>query len=309
MAWDHLGADKPHVAYSLLGAFSIIFSLVSLFVKEKLYIGEATVATIFGVIIGPHALNWFDPSSWGNVDRITLELSRITLCVQIFAVAVELPKKYMLKHWLSILLLLLPVMTFGWLLASVFIWKLIPTLSWVEGLCIAACVTATDPVLASAVVGKGKFARRVPLHTRLLLSAESGCNDGMAFPFVYIALNCIHYVGQHGKIAFEFIVITVLYECLFGTLLGCVIGYSARHLIKFCENHNLIDRESFLSFFFFVSVLCAGLGSVLGCDELLTAFGAGCAFSWDGRYSSMYYYFLALFLAVFLAKMCVCGII
>ncbi len=63
-------------------------------------------------------------------------------------------------------------------------------LSWLESLVVAACVTATDPVLASSVVGKGKFAKRVPKHLRDLLSAESGCNDGMAFP-VYLSLYLI----------------------------------------------------------------------------------------------------------------------
>jgi sodium/hydrogen antiporter len=66
--------------------------LCSLFVKEKLYIGEATVATLCGVIVGPYSLKWFDPGSWGNVDQITLECSRILLVVQCFAVGVELPK-------------------------------------------------------------------------------------------------------------------------------------------------------------------------------------------------------------------------
>lgn len=66
--------------------------LVSLFVKEKLYIGEATVATICGVIFGPYAANLFNPTEWGNVDQITLECSRIVLVVQCFAVGVELPK-------------------------------------------------------------------------------------------------------------------------------------------------------------------------------------------------------------------------
>lgn len=253
--------------------------------KEKLYIGEATVATIFGVIVGPHALNWFAPQTWGNTDFITLEISRIVLVVQIFAVAVELPKKYMLRHWLSVLILLLPVMTFGWLISSVFIWKLVPTLTWIEGLCIAACVTATDPVLASAVVGKGKFARRVPGHLRNLLSAESGCNDGMAFPFAYLAINIIHYAGNHRQIAFHFIVISVLYECVFGSILGAIIGYSGRHAIKFAEKHNLIDRESFLSFYFVLALFCTGVGSIIGTDDLLVSFAAGTAFSWDGWFS------------------------
>lgn len=116
------------------------------------------------------------------------------LIVQIFAVAVELPKKYMLRHAMSVFMLLVPVMTFGWLIASVFIWKLVPTLRWVEALCIAACITATDPVLASAVVGKGKFSKRVPGHLRNILSAESGCNDGMAFPFVCEYNTVLHFI-------------------------------------------------------------------------------------------------------------------
>lgn len=285
MAWDQLWINKPHLAYAVIGGFTTVFSLVSLFVKEKLYIGEATVATIFGVIVGPHCLNWFSPTTWGNTDNITLEISRIVLVVQIFAVAVELPKKYMLKHWVSVVLLLFPVMTFGWLISSVFIWKLVPSVTWLESLVLAACVTATDPVLASAVVGKGKFAKRVPGHLRNLLSAESGCNDGMAFPFAYLALACIQHAGHPNTIAFHFIVITCLYECVFGTVLGAIIGYTGRHAIKFAEAKNLIDRESFLVFYFVLALFCTGVGSIIGVDDLLVAFAAGAAFSWDGWFS------------------------
>ncbi|KAK5240286.1 Na+/H+ antiporter, partial [Exophiala xenobiotica] len=188
MAWDQLAIDKPHLVYIILGGFTSIFMLCSLFIKEKLYIGEATVATICGVIFGPHAANLINPLTWGNTDKITLEFSRIVLVVQCFAVGVELPKAYMERHWKSVVFLLVPVMTFGWLVTSLFIWWMIPTLSWLESLAIAACVTATDPVLASSVVGKGKFAKRVPKHLRDILSAESGCNDGMAFPFIYLSL-------------------------------------------------------------------------------------------------------------------------
>lgn len=53
---------------------------------------------------------------------------------------------------------------------------------------IAAAVTPTDPILAQAVIG-GKFAdKHVPAHVRHMLAAESGCNDGAAFPFLGIAL-------------------------------------------------------------------------------------------------------------------------
>lgn len=68
------------------------------------------------------------------------------------------------------------------------IYALIPDLDFLSSLAVAACLTPTDPILAAAVVG-GKYAdKHVPAHLRHLLAAESGCNDGAAYPFLYIAL-------------------------------------------------------------------------------------------------------------------------
>ncbi|KAJ4311766.1 Na+/H+ antiporter [Neodidymelliopsis sp. IMI 364377] len=283
MAWDHLSITKPHLVYIILGGFTTLFMLCSSVIKERLYIGEATVATLCGIIFGPHAANLIDPSTWGNVDLITLEFSRIVLVVQCFAVGVELPRAYMEKHWRSVTLLLIPVMTFGWLITSLFIWGLFNShVNWLDSLCIAACVTATDPVLASSVVGKGKFAKRVPKHLRDLLSAESGCNDGMAFPFVYLAIYLIRYRPDANKVAFHWICYTILYECLFGAVYGVIIGYAARRLIRMAHEKDLIDRESFLVFYFVLALWCAGSGALLGLDDLLVGFACGVGFSNDG---------------------------
>ncbi|KAG6989764.1 5'-AMP-activated protein kinase subunit gamma [Physcia stellaris] len=285
MAWEQLSVNKPHWAYLILGGFTSLFMLVSLFVKEKMYIGEATVATICGIIFGPHAANLFDPSSWGNVDQITLECSRIVLVVQCFAVGVELPKAYMERHWKSVIFLLVPVMTFGWLITSLFIWWMVVPLTWLESLMCAACVTATDPVLASSVVGKGKFAKRVPKHLRDLLSAESGCNDGMAFPFIYLSFYLIHYRPHTNEVALHWFCNTILYECVFGCIYGVLIGYAGRHAIKWADRQGLIDRESFLVFYFTLALFCAGTGAMLGTDDLLVGFAAGVGFSNDGWFT------------------------
>ena len=285
MAWEQLTIDKPHLAYIIIGGFTSLFMLCSLFVKEKLYIGEATVATICGLIFGPHAANLFSPTTWGNTDKITLECSRIVLVVQCFAVGVELPKAYMERHWKSVTFLLVPVMTAGWLMTSVFVWWLVEPLTWLESLAIAACVTATDPVLASSVVGKGKFAKRVPKHLRDILSAESGCNDGMAFPFIYLSLYLIRYHLEGKEVVFHWVCLTVLYECIFGAVYGFLLGYIGRHLIKYAHRHALIDRESFLVFYFVLALFCAGSGSLLGLDDLLVGFACGVGFSNDGWFT------------------------
>lgn len=284
MVWEQLSINKPHLVYIILGGFTSLFMLCSSVIKEKFYIGEATIATICGVIFGPHAANLIDPGTWGNTDQITLEFSRIVLVVQCFAVGVELPKYYMEKHWRSVVFLLVPVMTFGYLITSLFIWAMFHgRLDWLDSLVIAACVTATDPVLASSVVGKGKFAQRVPRHLRDLLSAESGCNDGMAFPFVYLGLYLIQYRKESaGLVAEHWICNTILYECVFGAIYGVTVGYAGRRGIRYSHEKGLIDRESFLVFYFVLALFCAGSGSLLGMDDLLVGFAAGVGFSNDG---------------------------
>nr|POF14177.1 putative na(+)/h(+) antiporter c3a11.09 [Quercus suber] len=286
MVWDQIDINKPHLVYIILGGFTSLFMLCSSIIKERLYIGEATVATICGIIFGPHAAGLIDPGSWGNTDQITLEFSRIVLVVQCFAVGVELPKAYMERHWRSVTFLLVPVMTFGWLITSLFIWAVFtPAMNWLDCLCVAACVTATDPVLASSVVGKGKFAKRVPKHLRDLLSAESGCNDGMAFPFIYLALYLIRYRPDANQVALHWICITILYECVFGAVYGVMVGYAARRAIKYAHEKNYVDRESFLVFYFVLALFCAGSGSILGIDDLLVGFACGVGFSNDGWFT------------------------
>lgn len=186
------------------------------------------------------------------------------------------------RHWKSVTLLLVPVMAFGWLATSLCIWWMVPRLDWLDSLCCAACVTATDPVLASSVVGKGKFAKRVPRHLRDLLSAESGCNDGMAFPFVYFGIYMIRYRPDANQFSLYWFCVAILYQCVFGAVYGVIIGYIARRAIRLAHEKALIDRESFLVFYFVLALFCAGSGSVLGLDDLLVGFACGVGFSNDG---------------------------
>lgn len=71
--------------------------MFSAFIKEKLYLGEAPIATIFGIILGPHVSGLIDPYKWAGGDdevrdEITLEVTRVVIAISVFAVGVELPK-------------------------------------------------------------------------------------------------------------------------------------------------------------------------------------------------------------------------
>lgn len=57
-------------------------------------------------------------------------------------------------------------MTIAWIVSAAFIYALLPQLTYLEALCVAACVTPTDPVLANSVV-KGRFAEKyIPSRVR-----------------------------------------------------------------------------------------------------------------------------------------------
>ncbi|KAF8340357.1 Sodium/hydrogen exchanger family-domain-containing protein [Cantharellus anzutake] len=284
-----IDAHPFHVGYSVLAAFIVVFGMFSLFSKEKLYVGEAVWATIFGILIGPHCAGIFNPRDWssGSLDganTITIEVTRIVLAVGVFAVGVELPKAYVGRHWKSLTFLLVPVMTFGWFVCGALIYALIPKLDFLSSLVIAACLTPTDPILAAAVVG-GRYAEKhVPTHLRHLLAAEAGVNDGAAFPMLFIALYLIFDRSDAVAVG-HWLYITWAYEIFLGTILGALLGYSARHLMKFCEKHDLIDRQSYVAQYISLALLSNGITSILGSDDLLASFACGTAFAYDGWFN------------------------
>ncbi|POW00113.1 hypothetical protein PSHT_13231 [Puccinia striiformis] len=271
------------------GAGSIEHSHEELFrvvPEEKLYIGESIISVVFGIILGPYVSGVFDPRSWGagaGFDNMTLELTRIVVALSVFAVGVELPKAYISRHWRSLVVLLGPAMLFGWIVSGALIYALVPALTFLQALVIAAAVTPTDPVLAASVVGKGKYAQKhVPAHLRHLLQAESGCNDGAAFPFLYLAMFLL--MRQEtgiGLVIGKWLLLVVLYQILLGILIGVAIGILARKTLKFCKRRSMIDKESMVAMYVALALLTTGVTALAGSDDLLAAFACGAAFAWD----------------------------
>ncbi|KAF9432713.1 hypothetical protein BGZ76_010426 [Entomortierella beljakovae] len=278
-------ATPEHVAYALLGSFVIVFGLVSMFVKEKLFISEAFVATVFGIIIGPYAIGIFDPAGWGDFDLVTLEFTRIVIAIQVMAAGVSLPRSYVLKEKLSLFMILVPLMVFMYLTSALLIWGLIPNLGFIEAMAIAACVTPTDPVLSNSVV-KGRFAEKhVPPRIRYLLSAESGINDGMGLPFLFLALYLL-IENTAGEAIWKWIYLVWGYQILLSVIIGGVIGFAARKLVKGAKNRKLMDKESFLVFSIALALAVAGIVTIIASDDLLACFVAGNVFAWDDWFSN-----------------------
>ncbi|KAF9220867.1 hypothetical protein BS17DRAFT_286688 [Gyrodon lividus] len=289
MLFHPLSLTIPHIAYACLGGFVVVFGMFSLFIREKLYIGEACWAFLFGVIIGPYGAGIFDPRGWANNNEqvtniITLEFTRVVLAIGVFAIGVELPKAYVARHWKSLLFLLGPVMAWGWFVSAGLIYAFIPGLSFLSSLAVGACLTPTDPILAAAVVG-GKYAdKHVPAHIRHLLSAECGCNDGAAYPFLFLALYLILDPTPARALEDWFLVLW-LFEISLSVVFGSTLGFAFRHLMKFCQRNDLIDRQSYVAQYVSLAFLTIGIMTMVGSDDLLAAFCCGTAFAWDGFFN------------------------
>jgi NhaP-type Na+/H+ or K+/H+ antiporter len=117
-----------------------------------------------------------------------------------------------------------------------------------------------------------------------VLSAESACNDGVSFPFLYIGIVALTYTSP-GESIKEWFLITVLWQCVLGITLGLIIGNCANMLLRFSDKRGYISRPSFVVFYLLLAILCVGVGSTLGSDDFLVAFGAGVGFAHDGWFA------------------------
>ncbi|KAH8914409.1 hypothetical protein BT69DRAFT_1072036 [Atractiella rhizophila] len=279
-----------HLAYTLLSAFTVFFGMFSALVKERLFFGEPIIATGLGIVFSETVADIFAPRTWnggGDFNEVTLEIMRIVIALSVFAVGVELPKSYVLKHWKSLSILLGPNMLFGWMVSGALIYVIIPKLTFLESLVVAAAVTPTDPVLAASVVGRGKFAQEhVPSHLRHLLQCESGSNDGAAFPFLFLALFLLLREDVSvGDTIGQWILLVLLYQIILGTFIGAFIGVMARKIMKFSKRRGLIDRESMVAMYVALALFTTGVTTLAGSDDLLASFACGVAFAWDDWFS------------------------
>ncbi|KAL8705023.1 MAG: hypothetical protein Q9201_001830, partial [Fulgogasparrea decipioides] len=273
-----LNLTNFNIVCATLGGFITLFGLVSYLLKERYYLSEAreivhtqprvcssltaaVISLMAGVAFSPPATNWIRPLDYalGSEDQlatITLFFARLVLGVQLVLAGLQLPSKYLYDEWKPLSLLLGPGMTAMWVSTSLLVWAMVPNLSFLHSLAVGACVTPTDPVLSNSIV-KGKFAdKNVPKELQRIIIAESGANDGLGYPFLFIALYLIKYVGSGGQgqpggaakaIGYWFGE-TWGYTIILGVVYGAAVGWIAKDLLHWAKERKYVDRESFLVF-------------------------------------------------------------
>ncbi|KAK9369915.1 Sodium/hydrogen exchanger family-domain-containing protein [Lipomyces kononenkoae] len=254
-----LAINNFNLVCTLLGGFVILFGLVSYLVRGKMYISEALPSLLFGTVFEQAGL--FRPTIYGTTtEDITREFTRLVLGVQLVLAGVQLPGKYLWHEWMSLAMLLGPVMTTMWVVSALIIYLCMPNLTYVSF--------------------KGRFAEKsIAEPLRNLISAESGANDGFGYPFLFLALYILRDKGT--AIARDWIVETILYEIILSIAYGAVIGYIAMRTLHYAKEKNMVDDESFVLFVFALALFIVGTAGLVGTDDLLACFVAGNVFTCD----------------------------
>lgn len=96
---------------AVFGLLILVYGSVSFFVKEKLFLGEAPIAVLVGIVLGPYGigqlLTFATEDGMDSLDSVALGLSRIVIGIQLTLVGIQLPHKYLKFEWKSLLVLLM----------------------------------------------------------------------------------------------------------------------------------------------------------------------------------------------------------
>lgn len=208
-------------------------------------------------------IDWPDPV-WADAPiKIVTE---IIVIISLMGAGLKVGMQYGWEHWKNPLRLIHTTMPF-YMLAIFGLGKYVLELDGASALLLAAVCVPTDPVLAAELqLEKEEAKSDRNTGMRYLLTAEAGLNDGIAFPFVFLA---ILWSKAEGFAQIDFVEWTgyyFLYKIIGGIVIGGIIGYLYSLSIK---KGGFGEKSIALSGFVGVALAFFSFGTA----EVLNAYG------------------------------------
>ena len=265
-----------HVAITVLGALVITLGLFSIPIERFILFSSPGIAMAVGVLVGPAGFGWISSQRPWPESAGTLALaSELTMAIALMGIALRLQPRYFLRNSKTMAVLLLVVMPLMWASTSILV-HLIAGIPLVVAMLIGAILTPTDPVLSTTVV-HGKVAEEnLPSRIREVVSAESGANDGLAYPLVYLPLLLLTKPAE--RIAPEWLLNVLVFEVGGAILLGAVFGGLTGRAMVWGEERKMVEAPSLLAFTLALSLFILGAAELVGVNGILAVFVAGLGF-------------------------------
>ena len=179
------------------------------------------VALGWAIFSLPLELPHFNPAVDG-FDAVTLEyVTEFIVIVSLMGAGIAIDRPVSWENWRQIwplLAIAMPLTILGVALLGWWALGLAPA----SAILLGAAMAPTDPVLASSVqVGPPGEGERHDV--RFGLTAEAGLNDGLAFPFTYLAIAAVGMTGV-GVWTLEWFAVDFVWRIGAGILMGWLVG-------------------------------------------------------------------------------------
>jgi NhaP-type Na+/H+ or K+/H+ antiporter len=180
------------------------------------------------------------PLAW---PQLATHLTEICVIVALTGTGLKIDRPFALRTWRIPLLLATLGMVLTIALVGLTAWLLVG-LSAAAAVLLGAVLAPTDPVLAGDVQvggpGEGKEDA-----VRFSLTGEAGLNDGLAFPFVYLAIALVPATATWGGEVPHWLLKDVLYRVVVGMVAGWISGKVLAYLIFGLPKKVSIDSRSY----------------------------------------------------------------
>jgi NhaP-type Na+/H+ or K+/H+ antiporter len=162
-----------------------------------------------------------DPSPTAH-PYATERLTEFIVIVALMGAGLKIDRRFSLNGWAVTWRLLLITMPLS-ILAIMFIGTSILGLGVVGALLLAASLAPTDPVLAADIQVAGPQEGGEDI-VRFALTSEAGLNDGLAFPFVHLAIVLSLAAASDESWFTQWLTLHVFWEIIAGIGCGWIVG-------------------------------------------------------------------------------------
>jgi NhaP-type Na+/H+ or K+/H+ antiporter len=241
------------LAYAVVLLIAVLISGLA----HRTILSTAVLFLVAGFVAGDSVLGVV---SLTPDDPVVAQLAELALFAVLFTDGMQVGLRDLRSSWRLPGRALLLGMPLVFLLTALFA-RLLLDVSWLQALLIGAVLSPTDPVFASALVGR----KEVPVRLRRMLNVESGLNDGLALPVVIILIAVIQEQKTH--------IGELLYELALGVAIGVVVPWAALRLERTRWFSASLVYEPLNAFA--IGLLVFAIAALTHGNEFLAAFAAG----------------------------------
>lgn len=261
-------------ALLVLGLSVVVLGLSSKVVKQHA-LSPVLLALGVGVAVGPAALDVVDPAAVVPRHVLLEQVARVALAMSVVDIALRLRPADLRDNARRFAVLLLVVMPGMWLITA-YGASLLLGLPLAVALLLGACLTPTDPGVASALVTGTMPNRLLPRRVRMSLQAEAGANDGLALPLVVFSglLATMPFSEALPEFAVE-----AGKQVGIAVIVGGAVGLSLKWITDKAGVHRLAEEDWFPLAASGLAVSVLALAHLLGGTGVLAAFVAGLVFA------------------------------